>query len=196
VKWILIIPGCLIGIIFLVSLLKIRFTAAYLNNELSISIAHSFFSIQVYPLKKKVKKTPDKQNAPGTADSPKKKNSLPISFENALDFISLAADALKRFGRLIKIERLNMDASLNFGDPMKSAMGYGAGCAAVSVLIPKLERRFGLKKYNINIEPAFDTAAAFSGLITLSVRILPSCIAAIILLFKFYKITSRKEVTA
>lgn len=194
-KWLLIIPGCLIVLIFLISLLKVKITISYSAEQLRVETGISFISFCLYPAEKKHSK-PSAQKAEPAENGVPKKSGPRINLGNALDYLDFAADALKRFGKILKLELLDINAAVSLSDPMKTAMGYGSCCAAVSILIPKLEKSFGLKKYNINIESAFDSPMLFEGRIRITARILSSSIAVVVLLLKFNRITTRKEVNA
>ena len=101
--------------------------------------------------KQKPGTAPDQQQADKAAGGARKGGSL----GQLLPLVKLALELLGAFRRKLRIDRLELDLILAGDDPCDLAVNYGRAWAALSNLLPRLERYFVIKKRDLEVQCDF-----------------------------------------
>jgi len=126
-------------------------------------------------------------------EHPKKSSKPKLSFERLLDYISFASDALTWVAKGIYIPNFRLVAHLHSDDPSKTGMIYGGVCAVLASSVPKLEKVLSIKKKDIRIYPEFVQSSSFEIAVTIMAVPVQLVIVALILLYKWYKMTHKDK---
>lgn len=154
-----------LGVLTLIAIIPVGVSALYDEDGPCVRIIAGPIRIKVFPLKKKEKKakkskTASKQKskskpaAKATKDKKEKKNKGG-SITDFLPLVDTALDFVAAFGRRLRVHTLQLKLILAGGDPCDLAVNYGRGWAALSNLMPLLERAFVIQKRNLEVECDF-----------------------------------------
>ncbi len=173
-----IILGVIVGIIILILCLRVSVRADF-GEELRVTARIGPMKMQIIPPpEKKPKKGEAEKKAPEAEQKPKekKKPDLHLTFadiRNALSAVWQSVQGtLRRAGRRIRIDPLNL--SLVFGDenPVNTAQWYGWASTAVWTVMPWLEKTVHMPDPRIHMEMDFNaTQTKVSGTVGASYRI-------------------------
>ena len=172
-----IILGVIVGVIILILCLRVSVQASF-GEVLRVTARIGPMKMQIIPPpEKKPKKEKAEKKAPEAEQKPKeKKLDLHLTFadiRNALSAVWQSVQGtLRRAGRRIRIDPLNL--SLVFGDenPVNTAQWYGWASTAVWTVMPWLEKTVHMPDPRIHMEMDFNaTQTKVSGTVGASYRI-------------------------
>ena len=173
-----IILGVIVGIIILILCLRVSVRADF-GEELRVTARIGPMKMQIIPPpEKKPKKEKTEKKAPEAEQKPKekKKPDLHLSFADIRDALRAVWQSvqgtLRRAGRRIRIDPL--DLSFVFGDenPVNTAQWYGWANTAVWTAMPWLEKTVHMPDPRIHMEMDFNAAKTkVSGTVGASYRI-------------------------
>ena len=190
-KWLWIIPLCLLGLIVLILLLPAKARVRY-DGSLTVWGGLGPISVKVYPAQKKKEKSAKKkpeQQPQQMAQKPKRT----ITLEEIRGYLHLATDALGRIKRMLVIRNLTVHAVIANADPSKAAMAYGGAAAVISSMMPVLEEQLRIRKTDLAVDLDFTSEANVMLDITVSAVVLCLLIAAIQIFLRFRQIQQPKQ---
>ena len=197
-RWLLYVLLGLLALIVLLLITPVGARATADDNGYAI-YAHVFgLNVKILPRPPKKKKKPKKPKKPKEPkpEEEKKKEKKPfkLTFGKLLDYISFAADALKRAVRGIYIRRFRLYARLHNDDAAKTALMYGGACSVLGNAIPKLEKIFRVGDSHIELVPDFDGSNSYSADVIVTVVPIKLLITGLILFIKWKKLNRDKAV--
>ena len=202
------------GILLALAVLPLGVRIRYNAEGILVRVIAGPVKITVFPLPKKEKKEKKKkestgepaqeENLPKPPQPPKKPKEKKPKEEKGgslLDFLPLvkvAVDFLGDFRRKLRLDHLELKLILAGDDPCDLAVNYGRAWAAVSNLMPQLEKWFVIKKRNIEVECDFTASqtlviAHLDLTITLGRLLSAVCKAAVRALITFLKIKKKRK---
>lgn len=160
------------GILVLLAVLPLGVRIRYNAEGILVRVIAGPVKITVFPLpkKKNKKKKKDKSKPaetvqeealpkppqpPKPAKEKKNKEEKGGSLLDFLPLVKVALDFLGDFRRKLRLNNLEMKLILAGDDPCELAVNYGRAWAAVSNLMPQLEKWFVIKKRDIEVECDF-----------------------------------------
>ena len=176
----------LLGIILLVAILiPVGVHASYLASELIVRLKIACFEFKVYPRKKEEPKPEKPNNKPTktkakSEDKPKKK--LKFSFEEILELLKKAINALGKFGKFT-VHKFMLHYIAAGSDPYKTAMTFGQVNAALSSLAPLCAKKLRVKE-DVDVWTDVDFVAEKTSLeleLSVSLRIVQLLRVAVVL---------------
>lgn len=191
----LIIIGCILLAVWLISLVRIGGAVEYSEGGLTVRARLGPFSFRVFPLgekkpkaEKKKKETKRKPAGEGEPPEPKRGG----DFALVKEILPLAAEAAGRFKRKIRVDRLYLDFTSGGADPAKAAMAFGYANVALGMIWPLLEHNFHIKDRRIRTAVDFQRASPILYLYAVcSLTIGQAAALGVALAVKFLKIYSR-----
>ena len=200
------------GILVLLAVLPLGVHIRFHSEGLLVKVIAGPVKITVFPLPKKEKKkakepaptTVKEENLPKPPQPPKApKENKPKEEKGGslLDFLPLVKVALEFLGdfrRKLRVNQLELKLILAGDDPCDLAVNYGRAWAAVSNLMPQLEKWFVIRKRNIEVECDFEASqtlviARLDLTITLGRLLAAVCRAAVRALVEFLKIKKKRK---
>lgn len=191
-KWLWIIPLCLLGLIVLILLLPAKARVRY-DGTLTVWGGLGPISIKVYPAQKKEKEEKDKKQPKKPPQQAAEKPKRKITLEEIRGYLHLAVDALGRVKRLLVIRNLTVHAVIANADPFKAAMAYGGAAALISSMMPVLEEQLRIRKTDLAVDLDFSGEGSVMLDITVSAVILCLLMAAIQIFLRFRRIQQPKQ---
>jgi len=191
VKWLWIIPLCLLGLIVLILLLPAKARVRY-DGSLTVWGGLGPISVKVYPAQKKKEghaKKKEEKLPQQIAEKPKRK----ITLEEVRSYLHLAVDALGRIKRMLVIRNLAVHAVIANADPSKAAMAYGGAAAVISSMMPVLEEQLRIRKTDLAVDLDFTGEASVMADVTVSAVVLCLLIAAMQIFRRFRQIQQPKQ---
>ena len=149
--------GIIILILIIILLLPVGADAAYIDSAFSLKAKLGPIKIGLIPGKEKPEEKEKKTSKPGknkkkkktdagASDAGKKdKPKLKLSFDDVMTIIRIALNALGRFRRSIKVDKLTVHLVTAGPDPYSAVMSYGYFNAAIGALRPLLHRVFKIR---------------------------------------------------
>jgi len=164
-----------LGILVLLAIMPLGVSVRYDEHGAEAKLIAGPVRIILYPRPKKDKKPkkeekkPVKQPAePKPKEEPEKPTEEPTDKQEAkpskksggpitdfLPLVQIVLDMLDAFGRKLRVNVLELKLIMAADDPCDLAVNYGRAWAAVGNLLPQLEKRFVIKKRNIEVECDF-----------------------------------------
>ena len=149
-------------ILFLLAILPLGASVLYDEDGPRVRIVAGPVKIQVFPMKKKVKKDKPKKEAkkkPAKAEKPANKPApKPKSGGSWTDFLPLvriALDLLNDLRRKLRVNELKLHLTMAGDDPCDLAVNYGRMNASLAALLAQLERFLVIKKRDVHIDCDF-----------------------------------------
>ena len=207
-----------LGILLLLAVLPLGVRVRYNSDGILVKIIAGPVKITVFPLPRKKKKEKKKKESkkkdtssdprqedlpkpPQPPKAPKEKKPGGEKGGSLLDFLPLvktALDFLGEFRRKLRLDHIYLRLIMAGNDPCDLAVNYGRAWAAVSNLMPQLEKWFVIKKRNIEVECDFTASqtlviARLDLTITLGRLLAAVCKAAFRALVAFLKIKKKRK---
>ena len=149
-------------ILFLLAILPLGASVLYDEDGPRVRIVAGPVKIQVFPMKKKVKKDKPKKEAKKkpakegkTAKKPAPKPKSGGSWTDFLPLVQVALDLLNDFRRKLRVNELKLHLTMAGDDPCDLAVNYGRMNASLAALIAQLERFLVIKKRDVHIDCDF-----------------------------------------
>lgn len=157
----LIVIGCILLALWLIGQLRVGAAVSYSESGLFLKIKAGPFRIQILPAKEPKKKKekqpkPDKKHPVEEGATAASKRNIKDTLSLALRFVPLLGEAVGRFKRRIRIDRLFLHVIWGASNPASAAMGYGAGNAALGILWPVFEHNFKVKDRDLRVDVDFE----------------------------------------
>jgi len=169
----------LVGLVFLLCLVKIRITAKIQGTDMTVDLAILGMKIRLLPSQQKPKKEEKKSREPA-AEQKKvilKEQLSSISRQDIRDawdiLFPVVKKTLRRLGRGVRIDPLRVSLTLGGReDPSQTAKRYGELHAAVWTVMPALEQVMVIPDPQIHIGMDFDEVQTIAeGNLGISARI-------------------------
>lgn len=145
-----------VGVLILIGLIPVGLCGSYCSNGAQLYLYIGPVHINLYPSRKKDKKTGAQIKAGG---STKEQGKVQSDAGGKLsDFLPVAKTVFNFFGALIKkikVKKLVLKLILGGSDPCDLSVNYGRTCAAVANLQPNLDRLFIIRKKDISVNCDF-----------------------------------------
>lgn len=183
----LIVIGCVVLALFLLSLVRLGAWAEYSAEGFLARVKFGFFSFQVFPVKreKREKKPPKAKKEASKPEGGEKKGG---SFALLKEMLPLAAEAAGRLKRKVRIDKLYLDLLSASSDPAAAAMSFGCANAAIGMIWPLLEHNFNIKDRRIRTSVDFQQAEPTVYLCAEASLTVGQLVAlAVVLLFQFLR---------
>lgn len=148
-------------VLLLLAVLPLGVNAVYDGDGPVARLIAGPIRIQVYPSKsKKGKKDKEKQEKPAKSTETQKTGGKSTqkkggSVRDFFPFISLLLELLGDFRRKLRVNNLELRIIMAGDDPCDLAINYGKAWAALSNLMPQLERLFVIQKREVEVECDF-----------------------------------------
>lgn len=143
----------ILAVLALILFTPLGVSAAYLGGELSLAVRVMFFNITVFPAKEKEKKKEKKPKKPKKKKpKPKKEKTEKKPKPELGDILALAKiglDALGSLKRKIVINDFLLHLTVADEDPYNAAVNYGRINTALSMLLPKVEKAFNIRRRDV-----------------------------------------------
>ena len=123
-------------VLILIGQIRIGAQVEYCDHGLFVRVRAGAFLIPVFPVQKKENKGQKKKEKP--VKTPRKKKGGLLNL--ALDFIPLVLDTLKRFGKRLRVDKLDMELTFGATDPADAAVRYGQANALLGSLWQPMTR--------------------------------------------------------
>ncbi len=170
---------CLIVLIVLLMLVRIRFSVYYDGDGMRSYLKILAFKIKIPPDKKKVK-------TKKTESAPAKKGG---SLDNLKVILTPAVKTLGRAVSFIRIDKLAGKITLASDDAFKTAMMFGGAAAGAGILLPILENNFKIKKKDIEVNADFEATEPMAKLTAhVSIAVWQVLALGVIFTFNYIKI--------
>ncbi len=194
-RWLLYILYGLLALIALILILPLGVRVTASNGGYAVYARVWGVNVKVLPRppkdeknkkpKKKKEKKPKKE---------KEKKPFKLTFGKILEYLSFAADALKRAVRGVYIRRFRLNAVLHDDDAAKTALMYGSACAVLGSAIPRLEKIFRVGDSRVELLPDFGGETSFELELIVTAIPLQLLIVGLILFIRWKKINNDKAV--
>lgn len=176
-----IILGVIALIIILVLCLRVGVRVEF-GDALRITAQVGFIRMQIVPPPTRAPKKPSKaqENAPKSAEKAPKKGRKKLNFHLTGADIRAALSAawqamqgaLRRAGRRIRIDPLDVNVIIADEDPVNTAQWYGWACTAMWTVLPRLEELHQLLDPHVHLEMDFSaTRTRASGTVGIRYRV-------------------------
>lgn len=176
-----IILGAIALIIILVLCLRVGVRVEF-GDTLRITAQVGFIRMQIVPPPERARKKPPKaqKNAPKSAQKAPKKSRKKLNFHLAGADIRAALSAawqamqgaLRRAGRRIRIDPVDVNVVIADEDPVNTAQWYGWACTAMWTVLPRLEELHQLPDPHVHLEMDFSaTRTRASGTVGIRYRV-------------------------
>jgi hypothetical protein len=145
-------------VLWLISLIRLGGSVQYSEDGLVVRLIAGPARITLFPGKKKEtepKKPPkEKKKKPPKEDqkAEKKGGALPP----VMELLPLVGEAAGQIKRKIRIDDLTVHLTWAADDPFQTAMGFGAGNAAMGIIWPILDNNFKVKRHDLAVAVDFD----------------------------------------
>ena len=207
--FLLYIIGAILGLIFLIFLIRVRIIFSY-GDKLSLKVGALFINYDVLKKrpKKKAKKKKAEKKAPkkstGSASGASQKKNMIKEFTEDMDigdFLDVVSAFFSSFGKMVNNHlyvRLNKFRILVGGDdPAKSAIQFGAICQSCTYLFEILRnstKLYPLEKSDVAVYHDFSAPKSeYELTITVKLRIIHVLGMLLSVLFEFIKIKESKN---
>ncbi len=159
-----IILGAVLLAFLLLGQIRLGALARYGAEGLLAQVKVGFFRLTIYPIrekapkkekKKREKKKPKEEPPKGTP--PPEHTGPGGKVELVLRYLPLVAEAVGRFKRKVRIDRLYLDFISASPDPAAAAMAFGGANVALGMILPLFEHNFRVKERRVR------TAVDFQG---------------------------------
>ena len=153
---------CVLIVLFLIGQIRVGCKAEYDHDGVQVWVRLAAFHIRVFPLKKGNKK-PKKEKKPKKAKQKKEKEPVPVKEKigGALGYVQsllpVLLDAVKYFGRKIRIDTLHLTLIAGSPDPADAATVYGQASAALGALWYPLTTAFDVKDGYAKVDLDFES---------------------------------------
>lgn len=176
-----IILGAIALIIILVLCLRVGVRVEF-GDVLRITAQVGFIRMQIVPPPERARKKPHKaqKNAPESAKKAQKKSRKKLAFHPTGTDIRAALSALwravqgalRRAGRRIRIDPVDVNVIIADEDPVNTAQWYGWACTAMWTVLPRLEELHQLPDPHVHLEMDFSaTRTRASGTVGIHYRV-------------------------
>lgn len=176
-----IILGAIALVVILVLCLRVGVRVEF-GDVLRITAQVGFIRMQIVPPPERARKKPPKaqKNAPKSAQKAPKKSRKKLNFHLAGADIRAALSAawqamqgaLRRAGRRIRIDPVDVNVVIADEDPVNTAQWYGWACTAMWTVLPRLEELHQLPDPHVHLEMDFSaTKTKASGTVGIRYRV-------------------------
>ena len=156
-----------LAVLALLVILPLGVSVLYDVDGPRVRIVAGPLKIQVFPLKKKLKKDKPRKNKPNKEKKPKKtaaegqapqptpKPQTGGSWTDFLPLVRIALDLLNDLRRRLRVDYLKLHLTMAGDDPCDLAVSYGRMNASLAALIAQLERFLVIRKRDVHIDCDF-----------------------------------------
>ena len=147
--------GWLIALVLiaLIGFIPIGIHGLYNENGAKLFLKIGHYRIGVYPRRSKKGRSSPKPKSNGAKSVAQNKNAG--SAENFTPYAKQVVSLLVDLHKKLRVDLLELKVILAGGDPSDLAIYYGNACAAVSNLIPLLEKTCNIIKRDVEVECSF-----------------------------------------
>lgn len=162
-------------VLVLIGRIRIGAQVEYCADGLFVRVRAGAFLIPVFPAGKKS----EKEKAAKKTKAPKKKKGGLLKL--ALDFIPLLLDTLKRFGKRLRVDKLDMELTFGATDPADAAVRYGQANAVLGSLWQPMTQTLHIVDGHAHVGVDFEeTESSLYVLASLSLTIAQTLVLAVV----------------
>lgn len=147
-------------VLWMISLVRVGGVTEYSEEGTVVKLRVGLFRFMLYPVKekkekpKREKKRATKPKEPPVEEAVTEKTGGTLSLIRS--FLPLVCEAAGRLRRKIRIDELVLHLTWATADPAMTAMGFGAGNAALGMIWPLLDHNFNIRKRDVGVAADFD----------------------------------------
>lgn len=190
------IPLGLLGLLVLVSLLRVRVGCAW-EGRFTLWAGLGPLRLTLLPAREKAKKAPSaprpkkhaRHRKSGGAAKPPHRPTL----DELLGYARFGLRSAGRTLRCLRVDELTLHAAVGGDDAAQTAIAYGAASAALSSLYPALAARTRIKKHDLSLEAAFGGASRAEFRIQISGMVFCLTVSGLCILFGFLKLRRQHQ---
>ena len=154
---------CVLVALFLIGQIRVGCKAVYDQDGVQVFLRVGKFHLRVFPLKKKAEEKPKKPKK--KKEKKKKPPEEPVPLKEkvggalgyARELLPVLLDAVKYFGRKLRVDTLHMVLIAGSADPADAAALYGKASAALGALWHPLVTAFDVKDGYARVDLDFDS---------------------------------------
>lgn len=170
----MLVAGIIAVVIIAAGFIRLGFSFRYTPEKTRLILKIGWFRLGVLPQKKQKEKTKKKAEKEKPKKKQKKEKGFSKYFEGFKDIVPLwnsVKGLMRKTARGVRIDRLEANVLLGGrDDPAKTAVHYGYLMGAIGMILPVMDEKLRIKRFNIRIEPDFEREE-FSGIFRLDASI-------------------------